>query len=89
MNIFGSGESNCKYCKTLYIVFTYCYCYKAWKCFPVFSHVKKKLHNAGISKIEIERPGSRVKINIFSAKPGLVIGKKGKDIEDLLTGNGG
>lgn len=46
-------------------------------------YVKKKLQNAGISKIEIERAASRVRINIFSAKPGLVIGKKGKDIEDL------
>ncbi len=45
--------------------------------------VKTKLQSAGISKVEIERAASRVKINIFSAKPGLVIGKKGKDIEDL------
>mgnify|MGYP001354276453 CR=1 FL=1 len=45
--------------------------------------VKSKLHTAGISKGEVERAASRVKINIFSAKPGLVIGKKGKDIEDL------
>lgn len=45
--------------------------------------VKSKLQSAGISKIEIERAAARVKINIFSAKPGLVIGKKGKDIEDL------
>ena len=45
--------------------------------------VKTKLQSAGISKIEIERAAARVKINIFSAKPGLVIGKKGKDIEDL------
>lgn len=45
--------------------------------------VKSKLQSAGISKVEIERAAARVKINIFSAKPGLVIGKKGKDIEDL------
>jgi len=45
--------------------------------------VKHKLQAAGISRIEIERAASRVKINIHSAKPGLVIGKKGKDIEDL------
>lgn len=45
--------------------------------------VKGKLAAAGISKIEIERAASRMKINIFTAKPGLVIGKKGKDIEDL------
>ena len=46
-------------------------------------YVKSKLQNAGISKIEIDRAASRVKISIFSAKPGLVIGKKGKDIEEL------
>lgn len=46
-------------------------------------YVKAKLQNAGISRIEIERAASRVRINIYSAKPGLVIGKKGKDIEDL------
>jgi small subunit ribosomal protein S3 len=45
--------------------------------------VKSKLQAAGISKVEIERAASRVKINIYTAKPGLVIGKKGKDIEDL------
>jgi small subunit ribosomal protein S3 len=45
--------------------------------------VKEKLQTAGISKVEIERAAARVKINIFTAKPGLVIGKKGKDIEDL------
>lgn len=45
--------------------------------------VKKRLHQAGISRVEIERAAARAKINIFSAKPGLVIGKKGKDIEDL------
>jgi small subunit ribosomal protein S3 len=45
--------------------------------------VKAKLHAAGIAKVEIERAAARVKINIYTAKPGLVIGKKGKDIEDL------
>ncbi len=45
--------------------------------------VKNKLQAAGIARVEIERAAARVKINIFTAKPGLVIGKKGKDIEDL------
>ena len=45
--------------------------------------VKAKLQAAGIAKVEIERAAARVKINIYTAKPGLVIGKKGKDIEDL------
>ncbi len=48
-------------------------------------YVKSKLHTAGIPRIEIERAAAKVKINIFSAKPGLVIGKKGKDIEELRT----
>lgn len=48
-------------------------------------YVKVKLSAAGISKIEIERAASKVRINIFSAKPGLIIGKKGKDIEDLRS----
>lgn len=45
--------------------------------------VRKKLQAAGISRVEIERAAARVKVNIYTAKPGLVIGKKGKDIEDL------
>ena len=45
--------------------------------------VKKELFAAGISKVEVERTAARIKLNIHSAKPGLVIGKKGKDIEDL------
>jgi small subunit ribosomal protein S3 len=45
--------------------------------------VRRKLQAAGISRVEIERAAARVKVNIYTAKPGLVIGKKGKDIEDL------
>ncbi len=51
--------------------------------FKIRQFVKEKLAAAGISRIEIERAAARVKINIFSAKPGLIIGKKGKDIEEL------
>ena len=39
--------------------------------------LKKKLYSAGVSKIEIERASDRVKIIIFTAKPGVVIGKGG------------
>lgn len=46
-------------------------------------YIKDRLKSAGISKIEIERAAARLKINIFSAKPGLVIGKSGKDAETL------
>jgi len=46
-------------------------------------YLKKKLFTAGISKIEIERAAKRVKINIHTAKPGMVIGKGGQSIEEL------
>ena len=49
----------------------------------VRTFLKAKLLPAGVSRIEVERAGEKVKINIFAAKPGLVIGKKGKDIENL------
>ena len=44
---------------------------------------KKQLYNFGISKIEIERDGKKVRISIHTAKPGLVIGKGGAEIEKL------
>ena len=42
--------------------------------------LKKKLYSAGVSKIDIERASDRVKIIIFTAKPGIVIGKGGAEI---------
>ena len=45
--------------------------------------LKKKLYSAGVSKIEIERASDRVKIIIYTAKPGVVIGKGGSSIEEL------
>ena len=45
--------------------------------------LKKKLYSAGVSKIEIERASDRVKIIIFTAKPGVVIGKGGAEIEKV------
>ncbi len=45
--------------------------------------LKKKLFHAGISKIEIERAANRVKVNIFTAKPGIVIGKGGTGVDAL------
>lgn len=47
--------------------------------------VTKRLAGAGISSVVIERAANRVKVNVRTARPGLVIGKKGKDIEDLRT----
>ena len=51
--------------------------------YTIREFVKKKLFSAGISKIEIERAAKRVKLNIFTAKPGMVIGKGGSGIEAL------
>lgn len=45
--------------------------------------LKKKLAHAAVSKIVIERPAKNAKITIYSARPGIVIGKKGEDIETL------
>ena len=49
----------------------------------VSEFVKKKLYTAGISKIEIERAAKRLKLNIYTAKPGIVIGKGGSGIDQL------
>ncbi|MBI9077193.1 MAG: 30S ribosomal protein S3 [Desulfatibacillum sp.] len=51
--------------------------------FNLRKFLKKKLHHAGISKIEIERSGRRVRLRVFAARPGIVIGKKGAEIEQL------
>lgn len=45
--------------------------------------VKKKLYSAGISRIEIERAANKVKLSIYTPRPGIVIGKKGAGIEGL------
>ena len=45
--------------------------------------LKKKLYTAGISKIEIERAAKRIKLNIYTAKPGVIIGKGGEGIEKI------
>ena len=45
--------------------------------------LKKKLYSAGISKIEIERASEKLKITIYTAKPGVVIGKGGAEIEKV------
>ncbi|MGI5983532.1 MAG: 30S ribosomal protein S3 [Sakamotonia sp.] len=47
------------------------------------TYLKKKLYSAGISKIEIERASDRIKIIVHTAKPGVVIGKGGSEIEKL------
>ena len=45
--------------------------------------IKKRLHHAGIAKVEIERAANKAKVNIYTARPGIVIGKKGAEIEKL------
>ena len=45
--------------------------------------LKQRLYHAGISKVEIERAANKAKINIYTARPGIVIGKKGAEIEKL------
>ena len=47
------------------------------------SYVKKRLIHAGVSAVEIERKASRVHVIIHTARPGIVIGKKGAEIENL------
>ena len=47
------------------------------------TYLEKRLYSAGVSKIEIERASDRVKIIVFTAKPGVVIGKGGSEIEKV------
>ena len=49
----------------------------------VREYLKSKLKNAAVSRVLIERPAKNARITIFSARPGVVIGKKGEDIENL------
>lgn len=46
-------------------------------------YLKKRLYHAGISKIELERAANKAKINIHAARPGIIIGKKGSEVEAL------
>jgi small subunit ribosomal protein S3 len=51
--------------------------------FQVRKYLKEKLKEASVSKIQIERPARKANITIHTARPGIVIGKKGEDIEKL------
>jgi small subunit ribosomal protein S3 len=46
-------------------------------------YLKKRLYHAGLSKLTIERTGEKVRIKLYTARPGIVIGKKGAEIETL------
>ena len=47
------------------------------------AHLRKKLHGAGVSRVVIERPAKKPRVTIYAARPGVVIGKRGQDIEVL------
>lgn len=47
------------------------------------SYLKKKLYHAGIARIVIERTGDKVRVRLYAARPGIIIGKKGSEIEGL------
>ncbi|TJX14099.1 30S ribosomal protein S3 [Tissierella creatinini] len=46
-------------------------------------YVKKKLYISGVSKVEIERAANKIKVTVFTAKPGMVIGRGGSGVEEL------
>ncbi len=46
-------------------------------------YVKKRLYQAGISSLEIERAANKIRVNVTAARPGIIIGKKGSEIEKL------
>ena len=51
--------------------------------FKIRNFLKKKLYQAALSKIDIERQTGKVTVNLFSARPGIIIGKKGSEVETL------
>ncbi len=53
--------------------------------YRIRQYIKKKLFHAGISKIEIERAANKIRIIIHTARPGMVIGRRGADIERLRS----
>jgi small subunit ribosomal protein S3 len=46
-------------------------------------YIRKNLERAGISRVQIERAGDKAKVNVFTARPGIVIGKRGAGVESL------
>jgi small subunit ribosomal protein S3 len=47
-------------------------------------YIKNKLYHAGVARIQIERAGTKCRVNIHTARPGIVIGRKGSEIERLI-----
>lgn len=54
--------------------------------YQIRKFLKKRLFQAGISRVEIERAANKVRIKLYTARPGLVIGKKGSEIENVKRG---
>ena len=51
--------------------------------------LKKRFSHAGVSRVEIERAANKLKINIHTSRPGIIIGRKGTEVDKLKTGNSG
>ncbi|MCC6142779.1 MAG: 30S ribosomal protein S3 [Candidatus Hydrogenedentes bacterium] len=47
------------------------------------NYIKKRLYNTGVAKIDIERAGRKAKVHIYTARPGLVIGQRGQEVDKL------
>ncbi len=54
--------------------------------YQIRKFLKKRLFQAGISRVEIERAANKVRIKLYTARPGLVMGKKGSEIENVKRG---
>ena len=51
--------------------------------YKIREYLKNKLYSAGVAKLEIEKKANTIKVSIHTAKPGIIIGRKGEDIEKL------
>ena len=51
----------------------------------VREYLKRKLAHASVGRVLIERPAKNARVTVYSARPGVVIGKKGEDIEQLRS----
>ena len=61
------------------------YSEKLYADLKVREYIQKLLANASVSRVDIERPANTAKVTIHTARPGIVIGKKGEDVEKLRT----
>lgn len=53
--------------------------------FRIRNYIEQNLKSAGISRVVVERPAGKARVSIYAVRPGLIIGKKGADIESLRT----